>query len=272
MKLGIAAKIGLIIFGMVGILVYVACGQAGINAEGTPAAVPQFEVSSVRLNQTGTRAFRSINTPNGVVISNAPLILVIRQAYGLFNSNDDRISGVPSWTKSERYDIAAKVNAADATALSKLTRDQRGLMLQELLADRFKLKVHREMKVLPIFALVVAKRGPLLKPAQGGGDTVNFGEGHIQAQGIPLSSLASMLTQETGRTVVDETGLTGKYDLTLDWAPDDGDSSDAGGEQRDSSGPSIFTAVEEKLGLRLVSEKGPVEGLVIDHVERPSEN
>ncbi len=173
-------------------------------------------------------------------------------------------------------------------------------MLQALLANRFQLVLHRETKELPGYALVVAKSGPKLHDAKPGDTYPNGmkgpdgkpGEGlmimggnggPVTGQGIPIRNLVRLLSQQLGRTILDETGLTGKYDFTLQWAPDEraGPMSAAtqGGGSRsddapppDSSRPSLFTAIQEQLGLKLESRKVPVEMLVIDHVAAPSEN
>ena len=166
-------------------------------------------------------------------------------------------------------------------------------MMQSLLADRFKFAAHRETRELPVYALMLAKNGSKLKEAipensypngikdeQGRGvaGMMRITPGHIEGQAIPIANLLGVLTQVTGRTVVDRTGLTGKYDISLQWTPDEPQTlpTAADGANREpsqeSSGPSIFTAIQEQLGLRLESAKGPVEGLVIDHVEKPSAN
>jgi uncharacterized protein (TIGR03435 family) len=168
-------------------------------------------------------------------------------------------------------------------------------MLQALLAERLNLQVHRETKELPIYALVIAKNGPKfqegklgdtypngfkgLNGAPVGAGMMRMGAGEWTGQGIPIANLVGSLSRRLGRTVVDKTGLTGKYDFTLRWTPDDNPVSpkEPGGAPDaaalpDSSGPSIFTALQEQLGLKLESQKGPVETIVIDHVERPSQN
>jgi uncharacterized protein (TIGR03435 family) len=228
-------------------------------------------------------------TPVGLSARNIPLKELIRQAYGL---DDNQILGAPGWLSSERYDIEAKVSSSDTDALHNLSPDQRGLMLQPLLADRLHLKVHTETRVLPVLALVVAKDGPKLHEAkpgdtypngikgfegQGGAGMMHMGPGQLTAQGLPMSSVARLLTRQLGLMVQDETGLTGKYDFTLQWTPERG-AADAGQPGPDNTastepaGTSIFTAIREQLGLKLESRKAPVEVLVIDHVEAPSEN
>ena len=255
--------------------------------------VPAYDVVSVKLNKSESGMVRIMSKADGYSASNVSLMMLVQGAYG---SREDLISGAPSWANSARFDIDAKVAGSDVDALKKLSPEQRRLMLPPLLADRFKLKVHTETKQLPVYELVVAKGGSKLKEATPGDTYANgfkgpdgvgragpmrMGPGQLSGQGLPVTSLANMLSQELHHTVIDKTGLTGKYDFELNWTPDQGSdpmfkgpdsgqhSSDAA---PDSSGPSIFTAVQEQLGLKLQSAKGPVETLVIDHVEMPSEN
>ena len=183
-----------------------------------------------------------------------------------------------------------------AAAFQKLPKEQqetqRGLMLQSLLADRCKLKIHFETKEHPTYTLVVAKGGLKLKEADpnntyANGIKVPEGRprtgvmmlgpyGKLTGQAIPIPRLAGQLAALIRSPVMDRTGLTGKYDFTLEWSPDEGRGMTMQGAGRptpsDDSGPSIFTAIQEQLGLKLESTKGPVEYVVVDHVERPSEN
>jgi uncharacterized protein (TIGR03435 family) len=240
---------------------------------------------------------RISNTPEGFSANNVSVQMLIRVAYGV---EENQIQGLNSLA-SENYDVEAKIEKSVADDLQKLDQDQRlevrRHMLQALLADRFKLTIHRETKELPIYALVVAKNGPKLQEAKpgdtypngfrgpggrGGRGMMMMGQGELTGQALHVADLARQLSQQLGRTVVDKTGLTGVYDFTLKWTPDnqmampggagDGGRGSDGGASADSSGPSIFTAVQEQLGLKLESQKGPVELLVIDHVEKPSEN
>jgi uncharacterized protein (TIGR03435 family) len=246
------------------------------------AALPVFDVSSVKPNNSSTSGFSFRYTPDGVSMHNASLLMIIRGAYRLFDSLDDKFIGIPNWAKDKRFDIEAKVSGADAETFSKLNSAQRSLMIQALLADRFKLHAHDEVLVQPVYVLALAKGGPKLaepKPAEGSdaNDTIERRPGLISAQDAALPDVVSALTQTLGRTVVDETGLKGKYDLVLKWTPDDATGqpaagSNAVGETPDAAGPSIFTAIQEQLGLKLEPAKRPVECLVIDHVEMPSEN
>ena len=237
-------------------------------------------------------------TADGFIATGVPLIMFIQSAYGIFDA--DRISGAPSWPNSERFDIDAKMDGAAIDALKNLSPADRTLarqqMLQKLLADRFKLTIHHETKELPAYTLVIAKTGSKLqegKPGdtyangyrdsggRGGPGTVQIkGRGGLVAQGAPIVNLAGMLSWLLGHNVVDRTGLTGKYDFTLQWTPDEGESpmlsnaTSAANAQPppDPNGPSLFMALQDQLGLKLESKKGPVEIIVIDHLERPSGN
>jgi uncharacterized protein (TIGR03435 family) len=255
--------------------------------------LPAFDVVSIKPDKSGGGMIRVMNRPDGYSASNISLKMLIQAAYGV---REDLISGAPGWAESARYDIDAKVDGADVEALKKLSPAQRRLILQPLLADRFKLKVHTETKQLPVYELVVAKGGPKLKEATvgdtyangikgpdgvGRGGMVRMGRGQLTAQGVPMTSVVNMLSQQLHRTVIDKTGLAGKYDLELNWTPDEGEgmgSPPPGGGQPhgdappEGSGPSIFTAIQEQLGLKLLSGKGPVDTLVIDHVEMPTNN
>jgi uncharacterized protein (TIGR03435 family) len=193
--------------------------------------------------------------------------------------------GGPAWIESDPYDIEAKPDETTTEQLLKLTPKQRWpveqRMQQALFADRLKLKVHFETREMPIFALVVAKGGLRMHEAKPGdtyanglkgGDGKTFGggsymvgNGKMTAQGISMDSLAANLAGTTGHIVSNKTGLTGVYDFTLQYA-------DSDPPPPDSTAPSIYTAIEEQLGLKLESSKGPVQVLVIDHVERPSAN
>src|ERR1700730_11933538 len=255
--------------------------------------VPTFDVVSVKPNKSDGNMVRIMAKPDGYAASNLSLKMLVQSAYGI---REDLISGAPSWADSARFDIDAKVAGPDVDALQKLSPEQRRLLLQPLLADRFKLKIHTETKQLPVYEIVLAKGGSKLKEATAGdtyangtkgpdgvgrGGMMRSGPGQLTAQAVPMTSLANMLSQQLHRTVLDKTGLTGKYDLELNWTPDQGADpmfkGAEGSQQRadaapDASGPSIFTVLQEQLGLKLQSAKGPVETIVIDHVEMPSEN
>jgi uncharacterized protein (TIGR03435 family) len=253
------------------------------QAQSEVAKLPVFEVASVKQNKSETAPLKLAFTSDGVTIENATLLNIIRAAYGMFNSVDDKFIGIPNWAKTDRFDIEAKVDGADAAKFQNLNFDQRQLMVQALLADRFGLQAHHEVRELPVYSLVVAKNGPRLqgsKPVEGAdpGGTLKREAGQITGQNIVVSQLVTALTRTLGRNVIDKTErLPGKYDFTLRWSPDEGETQESpgqGGPSRttDSSGPSIFTAIQEQLGLKLEPGKGPVDCLVVDRLEKPSAN
>ena len=268
----------------------------------------EFDVASVKpSNPNAVGGFMTIPGPGAVSdtfsVKNLTPIMLIRSACGIpMGAADSRIAGAPSWLSSEKYDVEAKIDSSVVEQLKKLSPDQRSLaqqhMLQALLADRFKLVIHRETKELPMYTLVIAKNGPKLQeskpedaPPQDGGRGRGGRGGNwlrMTGRGGPITGhmaavadLSELLSVLLGRPVQDKTGLTGKYDFTLQWTPDEGqqgpnfpgDSAGASAPAApESNGPSIFTALQEQLGLKLESGKGPVEIIVIDHVERPSGN
>jgi uncharacterized protein (TIGR03435 family) len=248
--------------------------------------MPTFEVVSVRQSTLTSKVGVKI-LPNGYSSTNLPLKAIISNAYGI---RQELISGAPGWTESTSYDVEAREDDLTAARLQKLSDAQRTeeirLMLQAVLADRFHLKLTHVVKEMPIYALVIAKGGPKLNQADpdnlytngikgpagvAGTGSILTGSGQVIGQGVSLSMLATNLSYQFDRTVVDKTGLTGKYDFTLKWAPEQS-SGLANGAPPDASGPSIFTAIQEQLGLKLESTKGPTESLIVDHIERPSAN
>jgi uncharacterized protein (TIGR03435 family) len=258
------------------------------STQRTTAPLPTYDVASIKPGKSdmgSTLLFRL----DGFTAKGMNLKSLVKEAYGIEN---DQILGAPNWLNTQTYDIEAKVDDADAAALGKLSEDQRKLMFQSFLRERFQLKAHLETKELPILALVVAKNGPKLQEAKPG-DTypdgikgpdgkpeghagmMMWGNGRLTGQGISIASIVQPLTQQLGRTVLDQTGLTGKYDVELRWTPDNTSAPTTGpdsGIAGESTTPSIFTAIQEQLGLKLESHKAPVEVLVIDHVEAPSAN
>jgi uncharacterized protein (TIGR03435 family) len=245
-------------------------------AQETRATSPTFEVSAVRVSRNGDIGSGSSFKSGRFTATNVSLKNVME--YSAFGIPEARIVGGPSWLGSARFDIEAKLDAETARQLDKLGREQRQAEIhaavQQLLADRFKLAFHWETREMPIYALVVAKSGSRLhaaaKPEEGTGTSASGSE--LTAEGITMDGLARTLTQELsgelGRVVVNQTGIMGKYDLTLKWTPESVTNSGVSGD----APPSIFTAVQEQLGLKLESSRGPVQVLVIDRAEMPTEN
>lgn len=253
----------------------------------------EYEVASIKLDQSDHTSSMTNNPADGFVATNISLKGLILNAYGIL---DFQIVGGPDWINSERYVIDAKMDAETADSLQKLKLEDRirarQQMLQALLADRLKLTIHRETRDLPVYFLVVAKNGSKLQQAkpgdtyangvkgrggpvgQGMGSTTGRFTSSATAQGVPLSNLTAFLAGPLGRPVLDRTGLTGNFDFALKFAvarpgPDD---TLNGRPMPDSDLPFLFEAIQEQLGLKLEPGKGPVEVIVIDHVERPSGN
>lgn len=272
----------------------------------TPAStLPRFEVATVKPTKDNDGNSMLMFTPDGISIHGVPMKMLIREAFGI---EDDRILGEPNWVKNQ-YDIEAKVDAEDAPKLKDMKMGQRREMMLPLLTDRFNLKYHHESRELPIYALVVAKGGlkmkesapdppaksddtakpdapPRTDPASPNGNPrlgrhslMSNTRGHLESTSTNTTMLVHILSSTLGRTVVDKTGLTGNYDYTLQWTPDDvgtpmaGDTGPVKGDiSPDAGGPTLLTAVEEQLGLKLESTKTMLDVIVIDHIDLPSEN
>ncbi len=257
---------------VLGLVVPCAIGQGNVEpgatdskASGVVLLGAAYEVATIR--PTKPSDMGGVRTlPSGEFISNGMSVkTTVGTAYGKFSF---QILGGPAWFDSDRYDIEAKPDNALAEQLSKLTWEQRtevqGRMLQALLEDRLKLKVHLESRELPLFALVVEKSGLLHETKAGDPYRMMVGSGKIVARGVSMDELADTLTGNIDHLVSNRTGLKGVYDFTLRYSDD----VSAG----DSSAPSIYTAIQEQLGLKLEPTKAPAQVLVIDRIERPSEN
>jgi uncharacterized protein (TIGR03435 family) len=218
---------------------------------------PAFDAASVKLlapdDLTHRSAHASVTTnENGAKISLECVTLkeLIQKACGVA---EFQIAG-PDWLSREQYDVVA-------TVASPATKDHLWVMLQALLAERFKLSLHRETKLGPVYNLVVAKHGVKLQAVEPGPGGIKTSSGKLTVKLIAtrqsMASLVDVLSRPTGRPVLDKTGLGGVYDFELEYAAND-----------ESPAPSVFTAVEEQLGLKLEPSKGSVEMLAIDHAER----
>ena len=244
-----------------------------------------FEVASIKPNKSGDYAGRQDTQPGGrFTATNVTLRFLIQAAYGRLP--DFQVVGGPGWLDSERFDIAAKGE-------SNPTPDQFNAMMRNLLADRFKLVIHNEGRELPVYGLVLARKdgklGPQFGPAAfdcpgGRADVpphaqvpaacgVGLGRGRLRAGGVSAAQVAQALSRIVNRVVIDQTGLKGQFDLNLTWTSGVGEFQLPGPPDvpvpAGDSGPSIFTAVQEQLGLKLDSQKGLVQVVVIDRAERP---
>jgi bla regulator protein blaR1 len=243
---------------------------------GQSEAVPtKFEVASIKRNAGNDKRRMFQVQPGGRLNATGFTVkMLIAQAY---NVQEFQISGGPGWIASDPFDIVAK---AEDGGPDRLSMEQLRPMLQALLEERFQLKIRREAKEMPVYSLVVGKNGPKLEASTSErGPMVRMGRGQLIGTKAPMSQLAGTLSRMVGRPIIDKTGLKGEYDFKLEWTPEPGQG-DAPFEMKpkealppvDSNGPSLFTAIQEQLGLRLESQKAPGEVIVIDRVEKPSEN
>lgn len=231
-----------------------------IAVMGTTAAMAQapaleFDVASVKVSppRIGTAAFTAMDSDAAMLkYDNVTLKLLIATAYRI---NGDRIAG-PDWLDALYFDVAARLPAG-------ASKDRIPEMLQRLLAERFQVAVHRESKEQRVYFLLVAKTGSKLKEATVEGGHGAILHGRLVAPALTTPTLAAVLSRSAGAEVVDRTGLTGKYDIDLNWTPD--------GEKGDR--PDLFTALQQQLGLKLESGRAAVDTLVVDHAEKvPREN
>lgn len=231
---------------------------------GQPAVVQEFEVATVKPSKADSTSTSGIKTGHGRLdAENVTLKRCIMGAYGV---GPQQIAGGADWMDSDRFDILAKADQPineDSVLM---------VMLQRLLADRFKLALHREKKTISAFVLEADKKGPKLEKAEAGEASTNTSSSNtgvtIYARNTDMDLFAKVLSRKLDLPVVNHTGLEGIFNFKLHWTPD----SAMGANHGATDEVSIFTGIQEQLGLRLRSEKTPVEVLVIDHVEKPSEN
>jgi uncharacterized protein (TIGR03435 family) len=232
----------------------------------TPSApkLPQFDAVSIKPNTSDDRGGSMRPIAGGFSAANLSVKMLIQSAY---NVKPWQISGGPNWATTDHYDIEAKIDGNP-------TFQQRLDMLQPLLADRFQLKFHRETRQMPAYSLTLAKNGPKLSAtAPDVRGYITPGRGLIEGKAVSMPMLANFLGGSLGQSVTDKTGLAGGFDIKLEWTPTEGESNYTYGDRPlDPNGSSIFTAIQEQLGLKLEAGKAPVELLVIDRVERPSAN
>jgi uncharacterized protein (TIGR03435 family) len=229
-----------------------------------PAAALRFEVASIKPTPAD-----QYNGSSGIATGHGRLtgsrVTLKRCIMGAYGIGPNQLSGGPPWLDSDRFEIAAKADHPlddDAVFMA---------MLQVLMAERFKLAIHRETRTVEALVLEVAKNGPRLEKAEDGESSTNSNRGRIDARVITMRRFAEVLSRQMDVPVVNQTGLEGAFNLKLEWSPDS-DRPLKPGEIAPDNGPSIFTAIQQQLGLRLQSRKTPVDVLVIDHAEKPTEN
>jgi uncharacterized protein (TIGR03435 family) len=269
---------GMAVAGLVG--VHGKASAAGQQQSATaPAAAPApvFDVAAIHVHIPEPHEHNSIwSSPfdGHFKAENVSVVMLIHWACEM---PETRILDAPDWAGSTYFNIDATADPEVDRQLhsfpSDAGRKQKEKMVQALLADRFHLVTHTETRELPIYELVIAKGGAKLGDLKSNGTTVNHGRDHIEVEGANSTTLlAEELSKEVGRDVVDKTGITGRYNLKLHWTPDGATEPQLLNGAPTDSGPSLFTALEEQLGLKLQPAKGPVQVLVIDKVEMPSAN
>ena len=246
------------------------CGQS----QTVSAPKDSFEVAAIKPGDPNNRQSGVHWQAGGrVANTNATVKSLIAFAYAL---PEEQVLGGDKWLDSDEYSIAAKpdspIRSGEAGYL------QMKALFQALLADRFKVRVHNETREGAVYNLVILKNGRLKEADANSGSGLRTRMGHFIGTGVPIFALTQIISQQLARPVIDKTGLTGKYNFDLTYALDPLEGNPFGPVTRDSpsppdyNSPSIFTAIEEQLGLRLQSTKGPVEVVVIDHAEKPDAN
>ena len=227
-----------------------------------------FDSASIKPAKPGVRGYSIRPLPGRLSVTNTPLRKLIAGAWHVY---DFQVSGGPKWIDQDAYDIEAK-----AAPDSRPTEKQLMTMLQKLLTDRFELVIHRESRDQSVYALEIARGGPKFQASKDVGDPYFrvFQRRQITAQRAPLEYLLEALSFVLGRPAIDQTGLTGVYDYKLEWTPDEIQvaSDENNARPADENVPSLTSALQEQLGLRLVSRKGPVEIIVVDRAEKATAN
>ena len=219
-----------------------------------------FEAVSIKPNASGGDGTDMKTSPRRLTVVNTTPEMLLEFAFGV---KGVQLAGGPDWLTRDRFDVDAVTGTS-----GELNRTTLQPFLQSMFADRFHLRFHRESRDLPVYSLVVAKGGPKLTVHSGESKPItgihsHAGKDNVNARTTTMKRLAEVLSEQTDRVVIANTGLAGEYDFSLEWASD---------PAADSQDPSIFTAIQEQLGLKLESAKGPVPFIVIDSVEKPNAN
>ncbi len=224
-----------------------------LNAQSQEPLKLEFEVATIRSSNPEHVGAQMFSPGPGRFTA---MTATVKDLMGFaYNLRPHQIAGGPGWLDAEKYDITAKADG-------RVTNDQLKAMLQALFETRFQLKAHRETKEMPVYDLVIAKNGPKLHEVDKPG-MLGLGATNLRGRGANTPMLADQISARVGRTVLDKTGLKGYYEFELKWAP-------LGAT--DSTDPDLFAAIQEQLGLKLEPSRGPVEVMVIDHAEKPTDN
>jgi bla regulator protein blaR1 len=240
-------------------------------------AQPKFEVASIKPADPNSRGMGFQRMPGGGLRGNGvTAAILIKSAYGI---QDFQLVGAPSWVSNERYNIEAKPDQIDEGDNSgPATKDQWAIFrerLKGLLAERFQLKVRTESKEANVYVLVVEKGGHKMKAATLSNGIRRQNRGELLGMGADMELFSNLLSSMVGKPVLDQTGLTGKFEFKITYSEEGvntGDKPGGAAPAPDETSPSIFTALQQQLGLRLQSQKGPVPSIVIERIEKPSEN
>jgi len=251
---------------------YAAQNTPAAQADSTAVKLPVYDIVSIKPAKPGSVGSGFRWDKDTFSATNVSLKYLVSMAYDI---KPELISGVTGPVDSARFDVIAKMLDPNPDVLKKLSNKQRQSMLLPFLEERFQMKAHTETRILPVYDMVTTKDGPKFKPSPDAAKPSpgwSAGNGTFAAHDLSMTTVASVLTDLVHRTVIDKTGLTGNYSFDLKWTPDDAPAPSASANPSTDSGPSIFTALQEQLGLKLKPAKGPVETLVVDHVAMPSEN
>jgi uncharacterized protein (TIGR03435 family) len=260
-------------------LLFIPLFVGALTTTAQTAESARFDIVSIRPNTTGRSDSSTEDTSAGSIRAiNITVEKLITVAYDV---RDFQIEGGPEWIRSERFDIQAKLDEPSSIHPRDMSRAERRdhiekhrQRLRNVLADRFSMRAQLETKDKPGYALMLAKGGHKLQPPSvdehHSGTTSNSSptRSSISGQGVRLDSLTELLSSSLGRAVVDETGISGLHDFKIEWTPDESATAVSGQESKGS----VFTAIQEQLGLKLESKKVPTRMIVIEHIERPSEN
>ena len=274
------------------LIVMLACVARGAVAQGpgVEVKIPPLEVISVRQNagdgHDGSVGIRD----DGIYAHDVPLRFLMNVAFQPQQLANGHIVGLPGWSETQCFEVLGKTGPNTTVDTKSLNREQRNELrstwMRAVLTERFHMQTHLEERETPVYALVIAKGGPKIHPSAANpprdfvapnGEHVQLGTmaipGKLGGHAVPIGALVAMLQSagQLDRPVVDRTGLTGNYDLYVAWSPEHGDPlHDDASPNADL--PSLFTALQEQMGLKLEPAKAPIKTLIVDHVEKPSEN
>lgn len=263
--------------------------SAGVTPRKDADQIPSYELVSIHKVQEAGTSPESHDTPDGYEARSQSLRSLISEAYGfsLGMLNDQQLVGAPAWAKTQLFDVHAKVDSANVDRMKELakadtmmasvreivtrTPSYRMVMLQRLLEDRFKLKVHYEQRVMALYEMEVAKGGVRMKAAHSADPehgSMEMSNGKLEGVNVPMAFIPVMFALELEKPVEDKTAIEGNYDFKLHWSRM-GEEAENGATD---AAPSLFTAVQEQMGLKLRAGKGAVWVIVVEHAEMPSEN